>query len=131
MPNAVVCALTGNLPAHGQFNSLIFLRASIIISQAHPTIFKFQLVRSTHWLRSTLFMTPQRSESPMETPMDTPMETCASAPFDHAKADVILRSADGVEFRVFMLFLSLASPFFETLFGLPQAPDGAADQEMK
>ncbi|KAG1737185.1 hypothetical protein EDB19DRAFT_1853014 [Suillus lakei] len=59
------------------------------------------------------------------------METCASAPFDHAKADVILRSADGVEFRVFMLFLSLASPFFETLFGLPQAPDGAADQEMK
>ncbi|KAG2125331.1 hypothetical protein DEU56DRAFT_743924 [Suillus clintonianus] len=59
------------------------------------------------------------------------METCALAPFDHAKADVILRSADGVEFRVFMLFLSLASPFFETLFGLPQAPDGAADQEMK
>jgi hypothetical protein len=30
-----------------------------------------------------------------------------------------------------MLFLSLASPFFETLFGLPQAPDGASDQEMK
>ncbi|KAG1734090.1 uncharacterized protein EDB91DRAFT_621351 [Suillus paluster] len=59
------------------------------------------------------------------------MATCASSPFDHAKADVILRSADGVEFRVFMLFLSLASPFFETLFGLPQAPDGAADQEMK
>lgn len=59
------------------------------------------------------------------------METCASAPFDHAKADVILRSADGVEFRVFKLFLSLSSPFFETLFGLPQAPDGASDQEMK
>ncbi|KAG2366386.1 hypothetical protein BDR07DRAFT_1606934 [Suillus spraguei] len=59
------------------------------------------------------------------------MANCASSPFDHAKADVILRSADGVEFRVFKLFLSLASPFFETLFGLPQAPDGAADQEMK
>ncbi|KAG2159460.1 uncharacterized protein EDB93DRAFT_289770 [Suillus bovinus] len=59
------------------------------------------------------------------------LPTCASAPFDHAKADVILRSADGVEFRVFTLFLSLASPFFETLFGLPQAPDGASDQEMK
>jgi hypothetical protein len=59
------------------------------------------------------------------------METCASAPFDHAKADVILRSADGVEFRVFTLFLSLASPFFETLFGLPQASDGTSDQEMK
>ncbi|KAG1725763.1 hypothetical protein EDB19DRAFT_1643905 [Suillus lakei] len=59
------------------------------------------------------------------------METCASTPFDHAKADIILRSADGVEFRVFTLFLSLASPFFETLFGLPQAPGGAADQEIK
>jgi hypothetical protein len=63
--------------------------------------------------------------------MESPMETCASAPFDHAKADVILRSADGVEFRVFTLFLSLASPFFETLFGLPQASDGTFDQEMK
>ncbi|KAG2034432.1 hypothetical protein BDR03DRAFT_924133 [Suillus americanus] len=59
------------------------------------------------------------------------MTTCASAPFDHAQADVILRSADGVEFRVFKLFLSLASSFFETLFSLPQAPDGATDQEMK
>ncbi|KAG2358549.1 hypothetical protein BDR07DRAFT_1362006 [Suillus spraguei] len=59
------------------------------------------------------------------------MATCASAPFNHAKADVILRSADGVDFRVFMLFLSLASSFFETLFGLPQASDGASDQEMK
>ncbi|KAG2103115.1 uncharacterized protein F5147DRAFT_638980 [Suillus discolor] len=63
--------------------------------------------------------------------MELPTQTCASAPFDHAKADVILRSADGVEFRVFKLFLSLASPFFETLFGLPQAPDGTSDQEMK
>ncbi|KAG2051073.1 hypothetical protein BDR06DRAFT_959575 [Suillus hirtellus] len=63
--------------------------------------------------------------------MELPTQTCASAPFDHAKADAILRSADGVEFRVFKLFLSLASPFFETLFGLPQAPDGASDQEMK
>ncbi|KAG1834153.1 hypothetical protein EV424DRAFT_1341454 [Suillus variegatus] len=60
-----------------------------------------------------------------------PTQTCASAPFDHAQADVILRSADGVEFRVFKLFLSLASLVFETLFGLPQAPDGASDQEMK
>ncbi|OJA08065.1 hypothetical protein AZE42_02242 [Rhizopogon vesiculosus] len=40
--------------------------------------------------------------------------------------------ADGVEFRVFKLFLSLASSLFETLFDLPQAPDpGTADQEMK
>ncbi|KAG2075596.1 hypothetical protein BDR04DRAFT_1149935 [Suillus decipiens] len=59
------------------------------------------------------------------------MPTCASAPFYHAKADVILRSADDVEFRVFKLFLSLASPFFEALFDLPQAPDGDSEQEMK
>ncbi|KAG2345755.1 hypothetical protein BDR05DRAFT_1057945 [Suillus weaverae] len=38
---------------------------------------------------------------------------------------------DGVEFRVFTLFLSLASPFFETLFGLPQTLGGATNQEMK
>jgi hypothetical protein len=59
------------------------------------------------------------------------METCATTPFDHAKADIILRSADGVEFRVFTLFLSLASPVFKTLFGLPQAPDATTNQEMK
>ena len=44
----------------------------------------------------------------------------ASPPFDHPKADVILRSSDNVEFRVFKIFLSLASPFFESLFELPQ-----------
>jgi len=59
------------------------------------------------------------------------METCATTPFDHAKADIILRSADGVEFRVFTLFLSLASPVFKTLFGLPQAPDATTNQETK
>ncbi|KAI6116749.1 hypothetical protein EDD16DRAFT_1896336 [Pisolithus croceorrhizus] len=53
----------------------------------------------------------------MFTPSDP---SCAPSPFDHAKADVILRSSDDVDFRVFKLFLSLASPFFETLFDLPQ-----------
>ncbi|KAG2365056.1 hypothetical protein BDR07DRAFT_1449986 [Suillus spraguei] len=41
------------------------------------------------------------------------METCASTMIDHAKGDIILRSVDG------------------TLFGLPQAPGGTTDQEMK
>ncbi|KAG1860646.1 hypothetical protein DFJ58DRAFT_269293 [Suillus subalutaceus] len=61
------------------------------------------------------------------------MKTCASTPFDHAKADIILRSADGVEFRVFTLFLSLTSPLFETLLCLPRTAGGATgtDQEMK
>ncbi|KAG6332454.1 hypothetical protein ID866_6638 [Astraeus odoratus] len=52
---------------------------------------------------------------------------CSSAPFDHSKADVILRSSDNVEFRVFRLFLSLASPFFETLFDLPQPSQETSD----
>ncbi|KAF8125080.1 hypothetical protein EV363DRAFT_1226096 [Boletus edulis] len=55
----------------------------------------------------------------------------AAAPFDHAKADVILRSSDNVDFRVFKLFLSLASPFFETLFDIPQPAEPSEDQEVK
>ncbi|KIN97053.1 hypothetical protein M404DRAFT_104388, partial [Pisolithus tinctorius Marx 270] len=56
----------------------------------------------------------------------------APSPFDHARADVILRSSDDVDFRVFKLFLSLASPFFETLFDLPQPSEEMnTDVEMK
>ncbi|KAI6041902.1 hypothetical protein EDC04DRAFT_1138829 [Pisolithus marmoratus] len=58
--------------------------------------------------------------------------TFALPPFDHAKADVILRSSDGIEFRVFRLFLALASPFFETLFGLPQpSEENNTDTEIR
>ena len=57
--------------------------------------------------------------------------TYAAAPFDHAKADIILRSSDNIDFRVFKLFLSLASPFFETLFDIPQPAQASEDQEIK
>ncbi|KAI5992385.1 hypothetical protein F5J12DRAFT_897285 [Pisolithus orientalis] len=58
--------------------------------------------------------------------------TVALPPFDHEKADVILRSSDGADFRVFRLFLSLASPFFETLFDLPQPSEETnTDMEIK
>ena len=57
--------------------------------------------------------------------------TYAAAPFDHAKADIILRSSDHIDFRVFKLFLSLASPFFETLFDIPQPAEEVGDQEVK
>lgn len=46
----------------------------------------------------------------------------APAPFDDRDADVILRSCDLVDFRVFKLVLSLASPVFKSMFTLPQAP---------
>ncbi|KAI6149582.1 hypothetical protein BKA82DRAFT_871000 [Pisolithus tinctorius] len=62
-----------------------------------------------------------------------PAPVYASSPFNHSKADVILRSSDNVDFRVFKLFLSLSSPFFETLFDLPQPSEAEhpADTEMK
>ncbi|KZP24507.1 hypothetical protein FIBSPDRAFT_713764, partial [Athelia psychrophila] len=46
----------------------------------------------------------------------------AAAPFDHPDGDIILRASDSVDFRVFKLFLSFASPFFRQLFSLPQLP---------
>ena len=57
--------------------------------------------------------------------------TYAAAPFDHEKADIILRSSDNVYFRVFKLFLSLASPVFETLFDIPQPAISSEDQEAR
>ncbi|EIW75074.1 hypothetical protein CONPUDRAFT_132003 [Coniophora puteana RWD-64-598 SS2] len=65
--------------------------------------------------------------------MTPPAETSlppASSPFDHPKADLYLLSADGVYFRVFKLFLSLASPIFESMFELPQpaATDNTAHE---
>ncbi|GBE84160.1 hypothetical protein BKA93DRAFT_827004 [Sparassis latifolia] len=44
----------------------------------------------------------------------------APAPFDARTADVIVRSSDAVDFRVRSRILSEASPFFETMFTLPQ-----------
>lgn len=68
----------------------------------------------------------EQMSSPFSTIM--PTCTCASSPFDHPKADIILRSSDRVDFRVFKLFLALASPLFETMFELPQpAAVGTSD----
>jgi hypothetical protein len=59
-----------------------------------------------------------------------PRGTPAPAPFDHADADIILRSSDQVDFRAFKLLLSLSSPFFADIFTLPQpaASSPYADQ---
>jgi BTB/POZ domain len=43
---------------------------------------------------------------------------------DVPDADLILRSADLVNFRVHKSLLSLASPFFKDMLSLPQPPDG-------
>lgn len=44
----------------------------------------------------------------------------AEAPFNNTKADVVLRSSDNIYFRVFRCMLAFASPFFESMFDLPQ-----------
>lgn len=48
----------------------------------------------------------------------------AGAPFDDAKADLILRSSDEVpvHFRVFKTILSVASPIFADMFSIPSPP---------
>ncbi|KAG2042720.1 hypothetical protein BDR03DRAFT_944083 [Suillus americanus] len=45
----------------------------------------------------------------------------AQAPFDDHNCDIILRSANGVDFHVFKLILSLVSPVFKDMFALPQS----------
>ncbi|KAG2103128.1 uncharacterized protein F5147DRAFT_706651 [Suillus discolor] len=45
----------------------------------------------------------------------------AQAPFDDHNCDIILRSADGVDFHVYKLILSLVSPIFKDMFTLPQS----------
>ncbi|KAG1719584.1 hypothetical protein EDD22DRAFT_330536 [Suillus occidentalis] len=61
-------------------------------------------------------------DEPRQMPVD------AGAPFD--RGDVILRSADNVDFHFYKLLLSLASSFFSNMFSLPQPDslDGAADR---
>ena len=40
----------------------------------------------------------------------------ASAPFNDTRADIILRTSDGMNFHVFNIILSLASPIFIDMF---------------
>lgn len=61
----------------------------------------------------------------------TPIITTAGSPFDDPRADVILRTCDNVDFRVFKLFLSFASPFFNDMFALPQTTEGENANETK
>lgn len=44
-------------------------------------------------------------------------------PFTYPNAEVVVRSADGVDLKLHKCILSVASPFFDTLFSLPQPAD--------
>ncbi|KAH9074710.1 hypothetical protein EDB83DRAFT_2352864 [Lactarius deliciosus] len=49
-------------------------------------------------------------------------------PFDDTDADTILRSSDQVDFYVYRIILSKSSPFFKSMFSLPQ-PDTSAPEK--
>ncbi|EIW79746.1 hypothetical protein CONPUDRAFT_58140 [Coniophora puteana RWD-64-598 SS2] len=50
--------------------------------------------------------------------MDSPRT--ANAPFDATDTDIVLRTSDNVDFHVFKIILSLASPVFKDMFTIPQ-----------
>lgn len=60
---------------------------------------------------------------------DAPQRTDAAAPFNQPSADLILRTADLVDFRVHSQILAQASPFFATMLALPQPtfPEASAN----
>ena len=53
----------------------------------------------------------------------------APAPFDDPLGDLIIRSADGIDFRVFKIDLIRSSPVFKDMMSLPQSPDSRARDE--
>src|ERR1700734_898004 len=63
--------------------------------------------------------------------MATSQFTDAGGPFDNPNADVVLRSADNVDFRTFKLILSLPSPIFDDMFGMIQPSSESSINEMK
>lgn len=71
------------------------------------------------------------NEAAVENENLTPTVTDAEAPFNRSDADVIIRSSDNVDFRVLKLLLSLASPFFGDMFGLPQGTTGAIHEKQE
>jgi len=66
------------------------------------------------------------SQAPALRPEPGPESSAwARTPFDDVQADLIVRSSDGVQFRVFKIILSLASTVFADMFSvpLPTSPD--------
>ncbi|KAI0704129.1 hypothetical protein C8Q76DRAFT_801880 [Earliella scabrosa] len=71
---------------------------------------------------------PPLSPSPPQQPSTAGVSDClASSPFDRVGADIVLRTADGVDFRVYSHVLVLASSFFDAMLSLPQ-PESQSEQ---
>ncbi|KAK7025165.1 hypothetical protein R3P38DRAFT_1062394 [Favolaschia claudopus] len=60
--------------------------------------------------------------------MATDTTTTAPPPFDDPDADIIIGSAESVDFRTHKLLIAWASAFFKDMFGVPQ-PSGMDDPE--
>ncbi|PIL35931.1 hypothetical protein GSI_01591 [Ganoderma sinense ZZ0214-1] len=69
-------------------------------------------------------------------PNGRPVTNILRAPFDDEDADIIFRSSDGVDFRLYRVILAKASPVFRTMLQLPQpsstptAPSAPDDHEL-
>ncbi|EIW75062.1 hypothetical protein CONPUDRAFT_147259 [Coniophora puteana RWD-64-598 SS2] len=69
-------------------------------------------------------MTSSVQVTTLDHPYSAPHPACqAKAPFDDPEAEIILRSSDNVEFRVFKLFLAFSSSIFRDMLSLPQPSD--------
>ncbi|KDQ60474.1 hypothetical protein JAAARDRAFT_174609 [Jaapia argillacea MUCL 33604] len=55
----------------------------------------------------------------------------ARSPFNHPRADIILRSSDNIDFSTFKNILSLSSPIFNDMFDLPQPSSRSGSQVEK
>ena len=77
-------------------------------------------------------MSPSVPKPPVSSEPNPP-ENLAEAPFDDARADLVLRSSDKVDFRVFKIILSLASPIFTDMFSIPLPPSDSkpSDDEVQ
>ena len=69
--------------------------------------------------------------SSLASPQPEPREQLAEAPFDDARADLILQSSDKVQFRVFKIICYLASPIFADMFSIPSPPSEKPHDEAR
>lgn len=61
--------------------------------------------------------------------VDRPNHTPRDMFVNHPLSDVILRSDDGVEFRVIKAFIAHSSSFFAGMFSMPQPEPGSTEHE--
>lgn len=114
------------------FSRIKVRRSSLSLHQFYPLPGDEHLVVSA--LLSVLISGQIGDHNAMSTPrtLSGTGGTVTRHPFTKPNADLVLRSCDGVEFRVWKSILVEASPFFEDMLGLPQpaAQDDLSDDKL-